>query len=229
MSFTSSLIRIDHFWWTILDNLTQNIIFKGDIFDATCFCHKTKIQEKIHCGMFAKSIKLNETNTKFPSALNPSSKSKIMYWNFHTSPKFVGIMWHPVGEKRRFEFHKSSTKHKWLTTIFFGFSPTSRENESKRNKAHLGWCPGVKRGTQHQFKDLCMISGNFLHPKKCVKSVEGAAAASTLKELRCLALAAKMDSKRPSWSGLWTQRLEWKKGRRNYVEWKWEYQVLDVF
>ncbi len=41
----------NHFWWTILDNFTQNIIFTADNFDATCFNSKTKIQEKIHCAM----------------------------------------------------------------------------------------------------------------------------------------------------------------------------------
>ena len=40
--FISSRLSIDHFWWIILDNLTQNIIFIDDIFDATCFRAKQK-------------------------------------------------------------------------------------------------------------------------------------------------------------------------------------------
>ena len=41
----SYVLVIDHFWWTILDKFTQNIIFTPDIFDATRFCRETKIYE----------------------------------------------------------------------------------------------------------------------------------------------------------------------------------------
>ena len=55
LSFLQALeLSIDHFWWTILDNSTLNIIFTANIFDPTFFHDKTKIQEKAHCATFQK-------------------------------------------------------------------------------------------------------------------------------------------------------------------------------
>ena len=40
--FPSPWPIIDQFWWTILDNFEQNIIFTADNFDATCFARRNK-------------------------------------------------------------------------------------------------------------------------------------------------------------------------------------------
>ena len=40
--FTSFWLVFDQFWWTILDNSMQNIIFTAVIFDARCFTTRDK-------------------------------------------------------------------------------------------------------------------------------------------------------------------------------------------
>ena len=47
---TRSWLIIGHFWWTILDNYAQNIIFTADNFDSTCFYGETKNPLTVNCG-----------------------------------------------------------------------------------------------------------------------------------------------------------------------------------